>query len=763
MLVKAFRLFVSSTFADFAQEREVLQGRVFPALDAHCAAKGYQFLPLDLRWGVSEEAQLDQRTAEICLGEVRAAKDYPPPNFLIMIGNRYGWVPLPFAIARDEFEAVLAWLKGRWKWGAVRALRTAYQHDENHLVPRGFLLAKPGGDRLVSAYTLRSREDDIPDLKPTRAWAKFESRLRRSLQEAADHLHRLGHLDDAGLQKYFLSVTEQEIILGLSAYKRDSATGGSFAPPTDDLQATAFIREIAVNARDGRGPPSGYFEQEPRLDALRDQVKRVLPGGCIVTARATFDKGGKLDATYLADFATAIQRKLEVAIDRHIALVSAIEQVPGFALQSERNDHHAFALDKRRIFVGRENNLRTIACYIASGGNYPLILYGRSGLGKSALMASAIAAAEVAGADRVIYRFVGASAGSSDFRSLLISLVEDLTAHGIVQQPEEFEQDASKFSDQIKTLLSSITEPVVIFLDALDQLRKPHRLGWIPEKLPTAMKLVVSVLDDKAYKTDSGIYRSLRQRLAPDAFLEIEPLGAMDAHIILTALESDADRRLQSAQRDYIIGQFEKAGASPLYLRTAFEIARSWRSTAKVGTGSHALAEDTAALIGQFIRNLSDVHHHEPELVTRTLGYLTAAKDGLSAKELTDVLSRDRGVMQAISSEKHGARTDRLPVSVWVRLNRQLAPFLTEKRIDDQPLLQFFHRQVSQVARERHYELGKAALHAALADYFDSRFSTRDGEAGKVFYVNAGGSLQRFAGEKVQQGSKQKGPPISGG
>ena len=39
---------------------------------------------------VSEEAQLDQRTAEICLGEVAAAKHYPSPNFLIMVGHRYG-------------------------------------------------------------------------------------------------------------------------------------------------------------------------------------------------------------------------------------------------------------------------------------------------------------------------------------------------------------------------------------------------------------------------------------------------------------------------------------------------------------------------------------------------------------------------------------------------------------------------------------------------------------------------------------------------
>jgi hypothetical protein len=138
-----------------------------------------------------------------------------------------------------------------------------------------------------------------------------------------------------------------------------------------------------------------------------------------------------------------------------------------------------------------------------------------------------------------------------------------------------------------------------------------------------------------------------------------------------------------------------------LYLRIAFEIARSWRSIDTAGKGHHVLADDRAAIIAQFIAELSEVHHHEPELVTRTLGYLAAAKDGLSAKELVDVLSRDINVMRAVSSERLGARTDKLPPSVWVRLNRQLAPFLVETRIDEQPLLQFFHHQLAQVAHER--------------------------------------------------------------
>jgi hypothetical protein len=78
MLLKAFRLFVSSTFKDFIQERELLQSKVFPALDTYCSARGYQFHAVDLRWGVNEEAQLDQRAAEICVGEVDAAKGCPP-------------------------------------------------------------------------------------------------------------------------------------------------------------------------------------------------------------------------------------------------------------------------------------------------------------------------------------------------------------------------------------------------------------------------------------------------------------------------------------------------------------------------------------------------------------------------------------------------------------------------------------------------------------------------------------------------------------
>ena len=725
MLVKAFRLFVSSTFRDFELERNLLQEEVFPALDAYCAARGYQFYPLDLRWGVSEEAQLDQRTSEICLGEVDAANTYPPPNFLIMLGNRYGWVPLPYAIAQDEFEAIKAWLKAHNQPNAAGAFGAVYELDSNHRIACGLLQAGAENAKLTGAYTLRSREEETR-LKPREAWEEFSSALSRVLQIAANGLFAEGRIGPDARDKYFISLTGQEILHGLRGYRTapDGASPGVEAGKW--LAATAFIREI-VNGSAAANP--GYIEENPRLDLLKETVKGALPKDNIVAANVALDESGELTGTHLPRFAKEIETALKAAIDLHIARVEAMEREPDFALKSEREAHSTFAKARLKVFVGRKSNVAAIKDYLEDSSNAPLVIHGRSGLGKSALMARAVEEAEAAKRAPVVARFIGASAASSNLRPLLTSLVEDLAERGIVSEPEEFEQDIDKFNNQIANLLASIENPAVIFLDALDQLQKPHILGWLPREPLKGLKLVLSVLDDPAYEVDSGFFRSLKTRLPENAFLETEPLSAANGNEILSELSRQSGRGLQDGQRDYIAAKFEQADASPLYLKTAFEVAKSWKSGTHAGEGDHVLADDTAGVIAQFIEELTSVHHHEHALVTRALGYLTAARNGLSEKELTEVLSRDDGVMKAIFSEKHDAHTKKLPPSVWVRLNRALAPFLVDKQADEQPLLNFFHRQVAQVARERHYESTKSGLHFALAAYFESQATKQGGRA----------------------------------
>ena len=102
---KTFRIFVSSTFSDFKEERKALQDIVFPKLREFCEKNGCRFQAIDLRWGVSTEAANDQQAVRICLEEIARCQNVSPkPNFIVLLGNRYGWRPLPSEIPAAELE-----------------------------------------------------------------------------------------------------------------------------------------------------------------------------------------------------------------------------------------------------------------------------------------------------------------------------------------------------------------------------------------------------------------------------------------------------------------------------------------------------------------------------------------------------------------------------------------------------------------------------------------------------------------------------------
>jgi hypothetical protein len=109
-----FRVSVSSTFTDLEDERNALHEQVFPRLRTLVESHGCRFQAIDLRWGISEEASRDQQTMKICLGEIeRCQQTSPRPNFIALLGDRYGFQPLPSQIPDDEFEQIEAVTKTR--------------------------------------------------------------------------------------------------------------------------------------------------------------------------------------------------------------------------------------------------------------------------------------------------------------------------------------------------------------------------------------------------------------------------------------------------------------------------------------------------------------------------------------------------------------------------------------------------------------------------------------------------------------------------
>src|SRR5512136_2469982 len=138
---RTFRIFVSSTFSDLKAERNALQEKVFPRLKELAESHGCHFQAIDLRWGVSEEAALDQQAMKICLGEIeRCQKVSPRPNFIILLGNRYGWRPLPYEIPVDEFEHIFAFIPENEQ----PLVAQWYRKDENALPPVNILQARTG-------------------------------------------------------------------------------------------------------------------------------------------------------------------------------------------------------------------------------------------------------------------------------------------------------------------------------------------------------------------------------------------------------------------------------------------------------------------------------------------------------------------------------------------------------------------------------------------------------------------------------------------
>jgi WD40 repeat protein len=735
---KTFRIFVSSTFADFGAERRILHEEVFPSLDAYCSARGFRFQPIDMRWGINAEAHNDQRTAELCLGEVVSCIGGPPPNFLAMIGQRYGWLPLPNTIPSPEFQEICQELED----SDARVLKDWYLHDENAVVRAKLTNAETADAIPVTAYVLRSRFDATPEFRSAGLWDSTERQLREALQSAAISLIRKGQLTEARADKYFASITEQEIALGIPA-------GG--AQPS--IGVFAVIREIA-DPDAGRSP--NYVDANPRLDALKSRVRTTLGASHLIAVepRGDFEE---LNSSYARSFAREVQSRLEAAIDRHIAIVDAAARMPNAELVVERQMQRTVRMQKLRACVPRDAGLLAINEYVLNASRGPFVVHGRSGLGKSTLVASAISEQERGtGGAHIVYRFAGTSAASSSLRSLLISIAEDLGERGLTPRIDGFERDASLFNAQIRTMLSSVTGRLTLFVDALDQLGDSADLTWLPSELPEGVKLVLSTLSDQHYEIASHWYSELRRRTAPEDCLEVHPLAPQEARQVLSNLGIEAARTLRPAQMDYILAGFERAGGSPLWLHTAFAIARSWRSRDIPGEERFCLAPSVRGLIEQFILELSDVHHHDRTLVLLTLGYLAAAEHGLSETELLEVLSRDHRVLDAVATSGQGTRLTSVPYSVWVRLYRDLAPFITQKLIHDELRIQFYHREVLAVVADLHAEDSKSELHRGLATYFKDSLSHAEPNASAKhalaelpYQLHAAGDV-RGAGELLQ-------------
>ncbi|PRM88481.1 hypothetical protein CJ671_08885, partial [Aliarcobacter cryaerophilus] len=644
---KILRLFISSTFDDFSIERDALQNQVFPYISEICYQNGYQFFPIDLRWGVSSEAQVDQKTLDICLKEVDKCISEPHPDFLMLIGNRYGWIPLQNKIEQKEFENIVELLSSDDKY----LVANWYELDENEI---------------PSSYILRKRKDEYQN---DSNWFKIEGYLRNIFQKAVIK----SNLDENTKDKYFTSAIEYELL----QYLKNK---------TNKESIFVFNREI----KNSINQTSKYFEKSNKLESLKNKLGNLVLEENYLKIDTNINENDQISDQYIEEFITKIKNILEQAVLRNIIRNDTLNE-----FSQEIFVQQNFLENSSKDIVGRTQEIGYILGYLNNKEIAPpLFLYGESGIGKTSIIAKAIKEYQNISTNKIVYRFCGISKASSNSYDLLVSILDELKIdinEFKINSEESLElksldnkkNKTEEFELNILDKLNSIKEETTIFIDSLDQLEDQTQLYWLSSVLPKNLKIVISVLNDKKYSDDSIYFEKIQYKF--DNLFEIKNIQDVNIskEIILNYLEQE-NRKLNSDQLEYINNIYQKV-QFPFYLKIISQEVKNWKSD----FSDFELPNDKEEAVNKFIDNLVEKRHHNRLLVEKFFSYIFASQFNLNESTLYHILSNDEELIKSINNIYH-QNIIYIPLSIWSRFFYDISPFIKENESGN---ISFFHRE----------------------------------------------------------------------
>jgi nephrocystin-3 len=377
------RIFLSSTFRDFGEERDLLVRRVFPLLRSRLKDRFVELVDVDLRWGITAEQAERGEVLPICLAEI----DRSRPFFAGLLGERYGWVPE----------------KGKYP----------------------------------------------PQLVEHRPWLKK---------------HQGGK-----------SVTELEILHGV------------LNNPKMAGRALFYFRSSAYAKKKG----GDYLPQSPDDRSRQQDLKaRIRHSGFPVVQ-------GYKDPEALA-------KRLERDLWKILDEMYTADDVPD-AFTREGFRHEAYAVPRRRLYLGGEGYIEALDAALAEG-RQRILVEGASGGGKSALIANWLEKRGKKHLKELVHvHYLGATAEASDPQVLVRRLAEAIKR--LTESTEEIPSDPQALFDSLSTWLAIAhayagkrKTKVLIVLDALNGLRDLQDLRWFPEFLPERVSVVVSCLPGQVHE-----------------------------------------------------------------------------------------------------------------------------------------------------------------------------------------------------------------------------------------------------------------------
>jgi hypothetical protein len=274
-------------------EREILQRKVFPIFGRSCRAKGFEFQPIDLRWGVSQEAGQSNKTMRICLRELARCQDTKVhPNLLVLLGDRYGWCPLPERIPAEVFDHIKQRMVETRDQMLAR-LEEFYLLDQN-AIPWEYVIRPRNGMNQVE-------------------WTESVERpLLASMERITDEM---------GLS----SMKKWELGIGNSATHQEIIMGVMKAASREHIHA---FRRIVRNPHDIAIPESFQDVPDPKVFNYRDELNAGLievlgepgrAGSNFHQYTLEWEDYGVFKETGLDQFAKGVLEALETALEATVS------------------------------------------------------------------------------------------------------------------------------------------------------------------------------------------------------------------------------------------------------------------------------------------------------------------------------------------------------------------------------------------------------------------------------------------------------------
>ena len=623
----------------------------------------------------------------------RCQRESAGPAFLAIVGQKYGYRQFPPEIEQCEYEQMM------------QSLRDS--EDDTSVFDRNF--ARDTNEVPVK-YVLKPRPREAEAQKQ---WWTDYVEMQKLLRKAADRC-----LPPEKAQFYHISVTENELRQGVF----DNQSANSQATIVD--RTLAGLEEPYHRDRKLIDVTQPYGEIDQEAQALLKELKNVkLVSSVLEESRLKFDYESNSEdecKDYIRRTCDAVCEKLVQSMLNSYKDHLHVEADETFY---EILQHRTHALDKCRLFVGREDLLQKISSYVGTGTGRLYVVQGQSGCGKTALMAMAAHQARNSQPRGVLVcRFLGTTGQSGSARAVLRSICLQISrayGHDPSQVPIGYKELIPHFKHCLA--YASSDKPLTVFLDSLDQLSNEdfgRNLKWLPikEDLPENVHVVASTLP-------GGCLDVLESFVPQDNILEVTTMTPEDGPEVLDKMLAVHDRTLTDAQRQIVLDAFNGCPL-PLYLRLAVDVAARWRSYDQVT--SEDLAADMKGLVSTLFSRLES--RYGVVFVHHALAYITASKNGLSAAELEDILSCDDEVLEEVF-EYWLPPFRRIPPLLWVRIRNELGMYLVERGADGISTYNWYHRQFWETATQRYLNQSPVSdtsfeltARTALVDYFDGKY-----------------------------------------